>query len=144
MLREDYVGRMIQQLNQALARILARRRRGDLAAAEQEVEAAVSAVAGLDIRAVEASDQALLATLLRDPARFAALGRLLAEGADLEDDRGERARAASTRTLALSLLLEASLSARLDPDALALARALRAAGVAVTERHAAIAEALGD
>jgi hypothetical protein len=142
-LREDYLERMIRQLAQALARILGLRRRGETEAALEELDGAVAAVAGLDPRAVEASDPAVLAALLRDPARLAALGRLLAERAGVEDDRGEGERAAATRARALGLLLEASLASPLDPEALACARALRAAGTAVAGRHAAAAEALG-
>jgi hypothetical protein len=141
-LREDYLERMIRQLAQALARILGLRRRGETEAALEELDAAVAAVAGLDPRAVEASDPALLAALLREPDRLAALGRLLAERAGVEDDRGEGERAAATRARALGLLLEASLAAPLDPEALACVRALRAAGAAVSGRHAAAAEAL--
>jgi hypothetical protein len=85
----------------------------------------------------------VLAALLRDPARLAALGRLLAERAGLEADRGEGERAAAARARALGLLLEASLASPLDPEALACARALRAAGAAVAGRHDAAAEALG-
>jgi len=85
----------------------------------------------------------VLAALLRQPARLAALGRLLAERAGVEDDRGEGERAAASRARALALLLEASLSSPLDPEALACARALRSAGAAVSGRHAAAAEALG-
>ncbi len=143
MQREDYLERMIRQLAQALARILGLRRRGETEVALEELEAAMAAVAGLDPRAVEASDPALLAALLREPARLAALGRLLAVRADLEDDRGQGQRAAATRDRALALLLEASLSEPLDPEALASARALRAAGAAVAARHAAAAEVLG-
>jgi hypothetical protein len=141
-LREDYLERMIRQLAQALARVLGLRRRGETEAALQELEAAMAAVAGLDPRAVEASDPAVLAALLREPARLSALGRLLAERAGLEDDRGQPERAAATRARALSLLLEASLSGPLTPEALACARALLASGTAVSVRLAAAAEAL--
>ncbi len=142
MLREDYLERMIRQLAQALARILGLRRRGETEAALEELDGAVAAVAGLDPRAVEASDPALLAALLREPDRLAALGRLLAERAGVEDDRGEGERAARTRARALALLLEASLAAPLDPEALTCARALLASGTEVAARHAAAAEAL--
>lgn len=144
MLRDDYLERMIRQLAQALARIVGLRRRGETEAALEALDAAVAAAAGLDPRAVEASDPAVLAALLREPARLAALGRLLAERAGLEDDRGQGQRAAATRARALSLLLEASLAAPLDPEALACARALLTAGATVAARHARAAEALGD
>jgi hypothetical protein len=141
-LREDYLLRMISQLTQALARVLGLRRRGETEAALEELDAAVAAVAGLDPRAVEASDPAVLAGLVREPARLAALGRLLAERAGIEDDRGEAGRAAAIRARALWLLLESSLGAPLDPEALACARSLRAAGAAVAAHHAAAAAAL--
>ncbi len=143
MLREDYLERMIRQLAQALARILGLRRRGETQAALEELDGAVATVAGLDPRAVEASDPAVLAALLRAPDRLVALGRLLAERAGIEDDRGLSERAQATRARALALLLESSLSRPLDPEALACARALRAAGAAVAARHTAAAEGLG-
>ena len=143
MLREDYLERMIRQLAQALARVLDLRRRGETEAALEALESAMASLAGLDPRTVEASDPAVLAALLREPVRLAALGRLLAERAALEGERGQAERAAATRRRALALLLEASLSGPLDPDALGCARALLAGGTAVAARHAAAAGALG-
>ena len=142
MLREDYLQRMVRQLAQALARVLGLRRRGETEAALEALESAMASLAGLHPRTVEASDPAVLAALLREPVRLAALGRLLAERAALEGERGQAERAAATRRRALALLLEASLSGPLDPEALACARDLLASGTAVAARHAAAVGAL--
>jgi hypothetical protein len=124
-LRDDLIERTIRQLAAALARILGLRRRGDLPAALAEADAALASVAGADPRFLDAADPALVAARL-DPVRLAAVGRLLAARAAIEDDAGDGPRAERTRTRAVGYLREAEARGPLDGDARACLEALLA------------------
>jgi hypothetical protein len=96
-LREDHLMRMIRQLAAALARIAGLRKAALLDQAEEELDAAMASLGGIDPRLAEASDAAVLAALVRDPARREALSRLLAERAENLEARGEPVRAEAAR-----------------------------------------------
>lgn len=90
-LKRDYILRIVEQLAQAIARILALRAKGDLPAAVREVEGAAPAIAGMDLRMAASVDTATLARHLTEPVRMAALARLMYERAGLAGEEGDEA-----------------------------------------------------
>jgi hypothetical protein len=125
MLREDLIERTIKQLAAAIARILGLRQRGDLVAAIAEADAALASVAGADPRFLDAAEPALVAARL-EPVRLAAIGRLLATRASLEQEGGDPARAERTRARAVMYLREAEARGAIDADTRACLDALTA------------------
>ncbi len=102
-LRDDHLMRMIRQLAAALARIAGLRKAALLDDAAAELDAAVASLGGIDPRLVDATPPEVLASLVRDPARRDALGRLLEERGALLEARGDPAGAASARARARAL-----------------------------------------
>lgn len=131
-LKRDYILRILEQLNQALGRIVKLRASGDLAGAIREAEGAAAGVAGLDLRMASSVDTATLARHLGDPVRMAALARLMHERADLAAAQGDAAAARGWRERAVALWRAAAAAgAELDPVARA---ALDAGGEGSGER----------
>lgn len=88
-LKRDYILRIAQQLAEAVARILALRKKGDVAGAIREVEGAAPAIAGMDLRMAASVDTATLAQHLADPVRMSALARLMHERGGLAEAEGD-------------------------------------------------------
>ncbi len=125
-LKRDYILRILEQLNQALARILKLRASGDLAGAVREAEDAAGGVAGMDLRMAGSVDTATLVRHLADPVRMAALARLMHERAELAAAQGDQPGERGWRQRAVELWRAAGAAgAELDPVARA---ALEAAG----------------
>src|SRR5512142_2967368 len=102
-LKRDYILRILEQLNQAIARILKLRARGDLAGAVRETEDAAGGVAGMDLRMAGSVDTATLVRHLADPVRMAALARLMHERAELAAAQGDQAGERGWRQRAVEL-----------------------------------------
>ena len=102
-LKRDYILRIVEQLAQAITRILALRAKGDLPAAIREVEGAAGGIAGMDLRMAGAVDTATVARHLADPVRMAALARLMHERASLAGDQGDAAGERSWRARSVEL-----------------------------------------
>jgi N-acetylglutamate synthase-like GNAT family acetyltransferase len=96
--------RMVRQLAQALARIAGLRKASLLDEALAEADASLAGLGGVDPRLVEASDASVLASVIRDPARREAVGRILLERAEIAAAQGEQGRAAALREKAQALL----------------------------------------
>jgi hypothetical protein len=106
-LRRDWILRIIEQLTQALARVLALRKQGLTDEAVKEVASAASGVAGIDLAMAASVDAVTLAGFVREPARAAVLARLMLERAALAGDAGDVAGEAAWRRRAVELALEA-------------------------------------
>jgi hypothetical protein len=102
-IHSDYVLRLVEGLARVMARIAAGRRAGRLDEAAAEIEAAAASLGGIDLRLVEASEPAVVAALVVDPARRDVLARLAAERAELERARGDGAAGARWRRVADAL-----------------------------------------
>ncbi len=102
-LKRDYILRIIEQLAEAVARILALRRKGNLAEAIRATEDAAGGIAGMDLRMAGAVDTGTVARHLADPVRMAALARLMHERAGLAGDQGDAAAERSWRQRAVEL-----------------------------------------
>lgn len=103
MLRDDWVMRMVRQLAAALARIAGLRKAALLDEAAEELDAAMASLGGVDPRLVDGADPAVLAALVRDPARREALARLIVERAELAAARGDAKGAEALRAKARAL-----------------------------------------
>lgn len=118
-LKRDYMLRIIEQLTQALGRILALRKKGDASAAIREAEGAASAIAGMDLRMAASVDAATLSRTVTDPVRMAALARLMHERAAIDADRGDATGESAWRRRAAALWRAAEAAgAELDEVAL--------------------------
>lgn len=106
-LRRDYIHRMIEQLTQALARILGLRKQGLLDEAARAVADAAGGIAGMDLGMAASVDAATLARHLADPDKMAALARLLLERGEIAAAAGDAAGAATWRGKAVALGREA-------------------------------------
>lgn len=125
-LKRDFILRIVEQLAQALARILALRAKGDVPAAIRELEGAAGGIAGMDLRMAGAVDTATLARHLTEPVRMTALARLMYERGGLAGDEGDEAGARRWRVRAVELWRAAEAAgAQLDEVA---RDALKAAG----------------
>jgi hypothetical protein len=114
MLQRDLILRLVQDMARLLARALGLRKQGLTELAVQEVEAGSASLFGLDLGVVAAVD----ARQLVEPARIAALARLVAVRGHLADDAGDPA-AALWRRRAVELWLEAAAAGEtLDEEAL--------------------------
>jgi hypothetical protein len=78
-LRDDYLMRLVRQLADALARIAGLRKAGLLEEAANELDTAFASLGGIDPLLVRDGDANFLLSLVQDPARREALGRLLEE-----------------------------------------------------------------
>jgi hypothetical protein len=87
-LRDDYLMRMVRQLADALARIAGLRKEGQLDRAQEELDAALASVGGIDPRLAAQADAATLLSLVEDPARREALSSLLVERDAIRAARG--------------------------------------------------------
>ena len=118
MLQRDLILRLVQDMARLLARALGLRKQGLTEQAVREVEAGAASLLGLELGVVAAVDAATIARQLGQPARMAALARLVSLRADLADDTGDLA-AALWRRRAVELWLEAAAAGELlDDDAL--------------------------
>ncbi len=99
--------RRVRQLAQALARIAGLRKASLLDEAQAEAEASMAGLGGVDPRLVDATDAAVLVSVIRDPARREAVGRILRERAEIAAARGEPGRASALREKAEALLASA-------------------------------------
>ena len=99
----DYVMRAVEQLVQALARVLGLRKAGRIDDAVAEVDAALSGIAGLDARLLLAVGADAVAAALREPVRMQVAGRLSAERASLLAQQGDAAGARRWRRVAADL-----------------------------------------
>lgn len=109
MLERDYVLRAIQQLAQAIGRILGLKRAGRLEEALAEVGVAADAIFGTLRSALDAIDPQSAARLLASREKIEAYAMLTAEEASIRRLMGEAAQAARGELRALSLYLEAVL-----------------------------------
>jgi hypothetical protein len=96
--------RIVQQLAELAARVLGLRKKGHLDEAVAAVEQAARSLAGVDLRMIEGVATPSVAALVGDPDRIQLLARLAAMRAEVEDDRGDAAAAASWRRRSEELL----------------------------------------
>jgi hypothetical protein len=126
-LKRDYILRIVEQLAQAIARILALRATGDVPGAIREVEGAAGGIAGMDLRMAGSVDTATLARHVPEPVRMAALARLMYERAGLAGEEGDEAGARRWRVRAVELWRAAE-AAGAELDEVARAALERGAG----------------
>jgi hypothetical protein len=93
-IQRDYILRIIEALAQALARIVALRKRGATEEAKQEIAATARSLLGVDLGLLEALGAGAVATQLGQPERIDALAQLVDERAEVERARGDEAAAA--------------------------------------------------
>ena len=120
MLRDDYIGRMIRQLAEFVARIsgLALDRNYD--GALDEVARAWSDLLDVPRMLVDRLDGGTLAAMLGDPEKLRAGGKLLAEEAKLHAAKGDLAHATQCSKRAFELFLEARALDPQDSDDIAI------------------------
>jgi hypothetical protein len=109
MLERDYILRMIQQLAQALGRILGLKRAGKLDEALLEVRATADGIFGPMRRTLEAIDAQSAASLLGNREKIEAYAALTAEEASIHELLGDARRARGGERRALSLYLEVAI-----------------------------------
>ncbi|MBX3130414.1 MAG: hypothetical protein KF718_27090 [Polyangiaceae bacterium] len=102
MIRQDYIGRLIQQLGEALARIAKLSSSSQLAEAEAELRSAEEAL-GVP-RGIERFDARSAALLLGGSDKVVLAALLLEQRARLADAQGNDAEGARHRARALALL----------------------------------------
>jgi hypothetical protein len=104
--KRDYILRLIEELQQALATILRHRQEGDGKAALRNADDAIATLLGPLAEVATRLDSASAAQVVGDADRTAAWARLLAAKAAVQRERGDTA-AAATGARALALALEA-------------------------------------
>jgi hypothetical protein len=107
MIRKDYIERLIEQFAAAFASLLKLRRERKTEQAQQLIHDTALSLLGMEYGALTMADAGSTARLLGNPLRVKGLARLVAEEAELFQDKGEPARAAMRRELALELYQEA-------------------------------------
>lgn len=107
MQERDYILRMIQQLAQAIGRILGLKRAGKLDEALQEVRATADGIFGPMLRTLEALDAQSAASLLGNREKIEAYAALTAEEASILELKGDAKRAKGSERRAFLLYLEA-------------------------------------
>jgi hypothetical protein len=127
MLKHDYILRLVQQLAQALRRLLARRNEAPEEVA-READAALGTLAGLDLATVRSLPLPALLALMRqgtevDPGRTLAIAEILAVQADADASLGDEELARRERERAAALYLETFLHFRDDALAPSIERA---------------------
>jgi hypothetical protein len=125
LVQRDFILRTIEAIAAAVARALARRQRGDLPGARDEIAAATTELLGSVAPMARLVDVPTAVNLVSDPLRVSLWARLLAEDANVLRDmsRADEGDAADRR--ALSLLLELwHRGAELRDDDVALLREL--------------------
>ncbi len=105
--QRDYILRMIEQLAEAMARIVGARKAGDLHQARQLLRETADGLFGPLCGMLEKVDAASAAMLLADGEKIRAYAALVVEEANILEQEGELGRAKSLRRRALDLYLEA-------------------------------------
>jgi L-alanine-DL-glutamate epimerase-like enolase superfamily enzyme len=100
--RHDYIKRLIEQLAEAVARVVAQRDEGDLEAAADELQRAYAAL-GFQRSFLKLDTRSLALLLGNDADRIAALRQLLELEAILLHARGDTARALELHARAIEL-----------------------------------------
>jgi hypothetical protein len=104
----DYILRTIQQIAQAVAAILLKKREGKLDEALSMLEALRRRIFGSMRDPLDRLDPSSVATVLGDREKARAYAVLLAVEADVREERGDARAAAQARRRALSVHLETS------------------------------------
>jgi hypothetical protein len=112
-LRDDYLGRMIRQLAEFIARVSGLALTRDFARADQELGRAWLELLDVPRELVDRVDGPTLAQLLRDPAKMRVAAELLVEEAWVRTSSGDRVHALQCSKRAFELFLEAH---ALDPQ----------------------------
>lgn len=107
MMERDYILRMIQQLAQALGRILGLKRAGKLEEAEKALRETADGIFGPMLRTLDAIDAQSAASLLGNREKIEAYAALTAEEASIHALKGNARRASAGERRALQLYLEA-------------------------------------
>jgi hypothetical protein len=108
MLKRDLILRIIEELNRVVAKVLALRQKGELAAAQAEVDAAAGSLAGMDLTLAAGLGPAALARQVAEPVKLAAVARLMLLRALLAEDRGDETGATTWESRGVELCLEAA------------------------------------
>jgi hypothetical protein len=125
--RKDYILRMIEQLTEAIARVVGLKEAGKLDEALQLARETAGGIFGPLLRTLDEVDSATAANLMGDGDKVSAYAALLAEQADIHERRGDARRARADHRRALEMYLErARLAPPLDDRARAAIEALRA------------------
>jgi hypothetical protein len=106
-IERDYLMRLIQQLTNALARIMRAKEQEKYDEAQEAIDAAYGELFGLNATLVSMMAAESLAQLLGDPEKIKAMARLFEEEADLWQVKDDVAQAAVKYQRALELYLEA-------------------------------------
>ena len=106
MFERDYLMRAVQQVAQALARVLGLRQQNKQEEADRELDELYRGLVPFDRELLDVLDAQTLATMIRDPERIRAVCQLLAFEADEAERRGEPARAERGRRRAAALLAQ--------------------------------------
>jgi hypothetical protein len=110
---DDYLLRAIEELAQAVARIVRSLRGGDIQQAEQELSQSYDALLGADRVFLDMVDAGTLANLLGSPAKVRVLAQLSALEAELARRRGDDSLAERLKQRAHAL---AAIAHREDPQ----------------------------
>lgn len=125
--RKDYIERLIEQLAEALAALLALRRDRKHEAAQALIRESSLSLLGMEYSVLTSMDARSVAQLLGHPEKIKALAGLIAEEAELLRQRGDEAGALARFERALALRLEARpLQRHPDPAGEEAIRALEA------------------
>jgi hypothetical protein len=108
MVERDYILRMIQQLAQALARVLGLKRAGKLDEALAAVRETADGIFGPLLRTVDALDAQSAASLLGSREKIDAYAALTEEEGSIHALKGDERRAGACFRRALTLYLEAA------------------------------------
>ncbi|HEX7841896.1 MAG TPA: hypothetical protein VF469_30710 [Kofleriaceae bacterium] len=125
MWEDDYILRVIQQLADAIARIVGLNQRAEYDRALAEAEQAWSELLDLPAGLADAVDSRTLAGMLREPARIRLAAQLAQEHARALTGKGDTHGAALRSRRALELLLEARALAAAEPTDEATLRELQ-------------------
>lgn len=116
MLKRDIIVEQIERLVAALARIASHQKAQNLEEAERELDAATEAWIGVGAKALLLmSDEALSQLVGDDPARVAAMARLLTTVADVASAKGDVERAKRAEMKAFMVLDAHDQRGALDP-----------------------------
>src|SRR3954469_16777004 len=109
MAERDYILRMIQQLAQALARVLGLKKAGKLDEALDAVGETADGIFGPLLRTLDALDAQSAASLLGSREKITAYAALTAEEGSIHELQGDERRSRERARRALTLYLEAAL-----------------------------------